>query len=224
MEKFSSFVFVFLGPPGAGKGLLASRLSDRKGMPHISTGNLLREECRKDSPLGREVKELIEKGHLVSDECILKVLQERLRREDCRHGCILDGFPRTAWQAVLLDNLVDSERQIPIEVTLDDKVIEERLSGRRLCPSCSAGYHVTYAPPRKANICDHCSTPLILRKDDAPEIVRERLRIFREQYAPLIDHYRSGERKPASVSSLASPDECFADLLFKIESRIPLSI
>jgi len=178
---------VLLGSPGVGKGTYAGRLSERYGIPHISTGDILREEIKRDSELGRKVKKYVERGELVPDSIIIEVIKERLAADDCRKGFILDGFPRTLNQARALDNIVRVD--VVFNFVAPKEVIIERLSGRRICRKCGAIYHIRYKPPKKPGVCDICGGELYQREDDKPEVIERRLEVYKEQTAPLIDYY-----------------------------------
>ena len=178
---------VLLGPPGVGKGTYAGKLSERYGIPHISTGDILREEIKRDSELGRKVKKYVERGELVPDSIIIEVIKERLATGDCRKGFILDGFPRTLNQARALDNIVRVD--VVFNFVAPKEVIIERLSGRRICRKCGAIYHIRYKPPKKPGVCDICGGELYQREDDKPEVIERRLEVYKEQTAPLIDYY-----------------------------------
>ncbi len=185
---------VLLGPPGSGKGTQAKRLSERLGVPHISTGDILREAVREGTPLGREAKRFMDEGKLVPDEVVIGIVRERLRGEDCEKGAIFDGFPRTVAQAEALDRIMEElgrrvDRVIDIEVSEGE--VLRRLTGRRTCKNCGAMYHVVFNPPKEPGICDRCGGELYQRDDDKEETIRERLKVYREQTEPLIDYYRS---------------------------------
>ncbi len=179
---------VFLGPPGVGKGTYARAVSEEFGIPHISTGDIFREEIARGSELGRKVKEYVEKGLLVPDEVVIEVVKKRLSQPDCEKGFILDGFPRTFKQAEALDGFAPPN--LALLFVAPDEVIIERISGRRICARCGAIYHVKYMPPKYPGICDRCGGPLIQRRDDRPEVVRERLKVYRETFTPIIEYYR----------------------------------
>jgi len=179
---------VLLGPPGVGKGTYAKELSKKLGIPHISTGDIFREEVKKRSPLGLKVKEYLDKGLLVPDEIVNEVVRQRLSKEDCKKGFILDGYPRTLAQAKALDAMTKIDAALYF--TAPKEVIIERVSGRRICPKCGAIYHIKNIPPKKPGICDVCGTPLIQREDDKPEVVEKRLKVYEETMKPVIDYYR----------------------------------
>lgn len=183
-------VIILLGPPGAGKGTQAKMLGTQLQLPHISTGDLLRDHIRKGTDLGKEARTFIDKGHLVPDPLILDVLFDRIREEDCSRGYILDGFPRTIRQAENLQHrLGDSAVPIVINLNLSDLKIIERLSNRVICDRCGTPYHLIYSPPKIRDICDMCSGTLIQRQDDSEPVVKKRLKVYHEQTAPLIAFY-----------------------------------
>jgi len=183
---------VFLGPPGAGKGTHAKILSERYGIPHISTGDILRSQIQSDTPLGKKAQSFIDNGKLVPDELVIEMVSHRLKKPDVKKGFILDGFPRTVEQAKALGKLLE-EHKMPLTFVLEfdtsEEVIIFRLSGRRACPSCGTNYHLQNISPKQDGICDKCGTPLIQRKDDKPETISQRLKIYHEQTKPLIKFY-----------------------------------
>jgi adenylate kinase len=183
---------VFIGPPGVGKGTYAKAVSEKFGIPHISTGDIFREEIKKGSELGKRVKEFLDKGLLVPDDIVIEVVKQRLSMDDCRKGFILDGFPRTLQQAEALEQFARPEWAFLFQAR--DETILERLGGRRVCPNCGAIYHIKYMPPKVPGICDKCGTPLVQRKDDTPEVIMERLKIYREQFTPIILFYKERGR------------------------------
>ena len=181
---------ILLGAPGAGKGTQAEVICDRLSIPAISTGNIIREALRNETELGLKAKKFIDEGALVPDEVVIGIIQERLKEDDCKNGFILDGFPRTVPQAEALDKMgVVIDKVVDIEVA--DSKICERLSGRRVCKACSASYHTLYKPSKDGKTCDKCGGELICRKDDHPDTVLERLRVYHEQTEPLIAFYKS---------------------------------
>ena len=179
---------ILLGAPGAGKGTQAEMLKKSLRIPSISTGNMLREAMANGSDLGLKVKSCMDEGRLVPDELVLSIVAERVRQPDCENGYILDGVPRTLVQAQELDRLgVRIDHVVSLEI--DDNVIVERMSGRRVCPKCGASYHVSANPPKQEGICDSCESALTIRKDDAPETVLNRLKIYHETTEVLKDYY-----------------------------------
>lgn len=179
---------ILLGAPGAGKGTQAELLMERLSIPSISTGNMLREAMKNDTPLGREAKQYMDGGLLVPDELILSIVAERVAKPDCQKGFILDGVPRTLAQAEALDAKgVEIHHVLSIEIS--DGIIEGRMTGRRVCAKCGASYHVAANPPKAEGVCDVCGGELVIRKDDAPETVRRRLEVYHESTEVLKDYY-----------------------------------
>lgn len=180
---------ILLGAPGAGKGTQAEILSKMLSIPTISTGNILRAAMKNGTPVGLKAKEYVESGKLVPDEVIIGIINERLSESDCANGYILDGVPRTIPQAEALEQAgIHFDRVVSIEI--DDGVIEARMTGRRVCGSCGASYHITANPPTNEGVCDLCGGELVVRKDDAPETVRNRLRVFHTETEALKDFYQ----------------------------------
>ena len=179
---------VFIGPPGVGKGTYAAAVSQRFGIPHISTGDMIREEIKRGSELGRKLKEYVERGLLVPDEIVTEMVRERLSKEDCKRGFILDGYPRTLKQAEELDGITAID--LVLNFVAPDEVIIDRISGRRICRVCGAIYHVRYMPPKVPGVCDRCGGPLYQREDDKRVVVAMRLEVYRQQFAPIIEYYR----------------------------------
>ncbi len=179
---------ILLGAPGAGKGTQAEIISEKLSIPTISTGNIIREAIKNKTEMGLAAKAATEAGNLVSDEIVIGIIKDRLAQDDCKNGFILDGFPRTIPQAEALDKMgVEIDKVISIEVKDED--IVKRMSGRRVCPSCGSSYHLIYKKPAKDGECA-CGTELIQRKDDAPETVLERLKVYHEQTEPLKEYYK----------------------------------
>mgnify|MGYP003397568823 CR=1 FL=1 len=180
---------ILLGAPGAGKGTQAEIICEKLDIPAISTGNILREAMKQETEMGIKAKKFIDAGALVPDDVIIGIIRERLAEEDCKNGFILDGVPRTVAQAEALEELgVDIDKVVDIEV--QDDTIVKRLSGRRVCSSCGATYHTQYKPSAQPNVCDRCSGTLIVRKDDEPATIIERLSVYHELTEPLVDFYR----------------------------------
>ena len=179
---------ILLGAPGAGKGTQAELLIQQLGIPSISTGNMLREAMANGSDLGKEVKQCMENGLLVSDELVLNLLAHRVAEPDCANGFILDGVPRTLSQAEALDAKGIAVDHV-VSIEIDDDVITGRMSGRRTCPKCGATYHITANPPACEGVCDLCKAELTIRKDDAPETVRKRLEVYHASTEILKDYY-----------------------------------
>lgn len=184
---------VLLGPPGAGKGTQAKVLSKDLGIPHISTGDMLRDALSKEMPLGKKAKEYMSKGELVPDELVIDIVKERLSNSDVKNGFILDGFPRTLLQAKMLDATLKNIKK-KLDAVLYFKTSLEmsiaRLSGRRVCKACGANFHVKNIPPKKNGICDYCGGELYQRKDDYEDTIRRRWSVYMEETTPLIDYYK----------------------------------
>ncbi len=179
---------ILLGAPGAGKGTQAEILSNKLSIPTISTGNILREAIKNGTETGLKAKSFMDAGKLVPDDVIIGIVRERVARDDCANGFILDGVPRTLPQAEALEQAgIRFDRVISIEV--DDRVIEARMTGRRVCGSCGASYHVVSKPPKTEGVCDLCGSALVVRKDDAPETVRNRLSVYHAETEPLKGFY-----------------------------------
>ncbi len=179
---------IFLGAPGAGKGTQAEKVCEKLGIPTISTGNIIREALKNQTEMGLKAKSFIEAGKLVPDEVVIGIINDRLAEDDCQNGFILDGFPRTIPQAKALDEMgVKIDMVIDIEVA-DEKIVQ-RMSGRRVCPDCGASYHTEYKKPEKQGVCNFCGAELVIRKDDSPEVVLDRLNVYHEQTEPLKDYY-----------------------------------
>ncbi|RKX63862.1 MAG: adenylate kinase [Thermodesulfobacteriota bacterium] len=184
---------IFLGPPGAGKGTQAKVLVEKYGIPQISTGDMLREHVAKGTELGLKAKEYMEKGQLVPDEIILSMVKERLSQDDAQKGFILDGFPRTVAQAEALDKILEEmgkKIEYVLALIVPDEELVTRLTGRRTCKNCGMMYHIKFKPPKVEGKCDACGGELYQRPDDNEETVRNRLKVYHEQTAPLIEYYR----------------------------------
>lgn len=184
---------IMLGAPGAGKGTQAKMIADQYGIPHISTGDIFRANIKEQTELGLEAKKYMDQGALVPDELTVRILLDRVAKEDCKAGYVLDGFPRTIPQAEVLDQAVTKMNEkidFAINVEVPDENIIKRMSGRRACLACGATYHVEHVPPKKEGICDRCGKELVLRDDDQPETVKKRLQVYHEQTQPLIEYYQ----------------------------------
>ena len=183
---------VMLGAPGAGKGTQAKMIAEKYMIPHISTGDIFRANIKNGTELGKQAKEYMDKGQLVPDELTVKILLDRVAQEDCKNGYVLDGFPRTIPQAEVLDKALTElgdHIDYAIDVNVPDENIIKRMSGRRACLTCGATYHIEHVPPKKEGICDACGNELVLRDDDKPETVKNRLDVYHKQTQPLIDYY-----------------------------------
>lgn len=198
---------VLLGPPGCGKGTQAQRLATHFGVKAIATGDILREAVRRGTPLGTKAKEYMGQGKLVPDEVLVPLVREQLEGLD---GFVLDGFPRTVAQAAALDKSAPEAVAVRIQVAPDRLV--GRLGGRRVCPSCNALYHVMSTPPRTPGVCDRCSTPLVQRDDDKPEVVRKRQEVYAAETAPVVERFQRSDRL-RTVDGEGTPDAIFQRVL-----------
>lgn len=187
---------IMLGAPGAGKGTQAKKLAERYQIPHVSTGDIFRANIKNETELGKKVKSYLDTGALVPDELTVDLLMDRIAQPDCAKGYILDGFPRTLTQAEKLTEALavqGGDVDFAVNIDVPDENIVRRMSGRRVCPSCGASYHVEHIPPKTEGICDRCGAALIVREDDREETVMKRLAVYHEQTQPLIDYYRAKE-------------------------------
>ena len=182
---------ILLGPPGVGKGTYAKRISKIYNIPQISTGDMFREAIKNKTEIGLKAKEYMDKGELVPDDITIGIVEERLKKDDCKNGFMLDGFPRTIAQAEALDKIVVIDKVL--DFTASEKIIIDRLSGRRICKSCGAIYHIRNIVPKVEGVCDNCGGELYQRDDDKPESVKKRLDVYKKQTAPLIDYYKEKE-------------------------------
>lgn len=183
---------IMLGAPGAGKGTISGKLNEKYGLPHISTGDIFRNNISKGTELGKLAKSYIDSGALVPDEVVINMMIDKLSSDECKNGYILDGFPRTIAQAEGLDEALlksNSKIDFAIVVDADDDKIVERLSGRRVCSKCGETYHIVSLKPQKEGVCDKCGAELIQRKDDTEAVIKDRLNTYHEQTYPLIDYY-----------------------------------
>ena len=183
---------IMLGAPGAGKGTQAKMIAEKYGVPHVSTGDIFRANIKEGTELGKEAKQYMDQGLLVPDELTVKILLDRVAKDDCKNGYVLDGFPRTIPQAEVLDkalNELGDKIDYAIDVDVPDENIVKRMGGRRACRTCGATDHIEHVPPKKEGICDKCGSELVLRDDDKPETVKNRLSVYHEQTQPLIDFY-----------------------------------
>lgn len=185
---------IMLGAPGAGKGTQAKKLAAKYGIPHISTGDIFRENIKQETELGKQAKAYMDQGLLVPDELVVDLVVDRLQQNDCVKGFILDGFPRTIPQAQSLDEALEKRNEgidYAIDIEVPDENIVRRMSGRRACPGCGATYHLEHMPTKTEGICDVCGAQTVQRDDDKPETVTKRLVVYHEQTQPLIDYYQS---------------------------------
>ena len=200
---------IFLGAPGAGKGTQSEIVSEKLAIPTISTGNIIRAALKNETAMGLKARSYIEAGDLVPDDVVIGIIQERLSEDDCKNGFILDGFPRTVPQAEALDQMNIRIDKV-IEIDVADETIKQRVSGRRVCQGCGASYHIEYKPSKVEGVCDKCGDKTIVRKDDQPEVVLDRLATYHEKTAPLKDYYEKqgklvsvkGQEEVADTSKL----------------------
>ena len=207
---------ILLGAPGAGKGTQATKIADTYGLPHISTGDIFRENIKNQTEIGVLAKTYIDKGQLVPDEITCKIVQERISRNDCENGYMLDGFPRTIAQAEALDKIADI--QIVINIDVDHALLMDRLCGRRVCKDCGESYHLSRL--NGATTCNRCGGELYQRKDDNPETVQKRLGVYNAQTAPLIDYYKTKGLLFNVVSDERPPEVAFKQIKEKLDTLL----
>ena len=206
---------IMLGAPGAGKGTQAKKIAAKYQIPHISTGDIFRANIKNGTELGKEAKKYMDQGLLVPDELTVKILLDRVAQPACANGYVLDGFPRTVPQAEVLDKALtelNDKIDYAINVDVPDENIVKRMSGRRACVACGSTYHIEHIPPKKEGVCDKCGEPLILRDDDKPETVLNRLKVYHDQTQPLIDFY-TGKGVLKSVDGTVDMQDVFASIV-----------
>lgn len=212
---------IMLGAPGAGKGTQAKKLSEEYKIPHISTGDIFRQQIKAETELGLKAKEYMDQGLLVPDELVVDLVIDRLDQEDCKSGYILDGFPRTLPQAQALDQSITDETMAiehVVNIDIEDESIIRRMGGRRACINCGATYHIVYQPTKQEGICDQCGAETVLRSDDAEETVKKRLVIYKEETQPLIDYYKKQELL-IEVDGRQGLEEVFEDIKKKLATN-----
>ena len=200
--------FIFLGPPGAGKGTLAAQVAEEYKIPQISTGDIFRENIKNQTELGKKVKAIMDAGGLVGDDVVLEIVEDRLKKDDCKNGFILDGFPRTIPQADAFEKLGIDVKVVNFEVNND--LIIARLSNRRVCKSCKANFNVKFMPPKVEGVCDKCGGELFTREDDKLESITHRLEVYRKETEPLIGFYRN-LNKMTDIDSARDSQEVLVD-------------
>ncbi len=204
---------VIMGAPGSGKGTQAEKIAQKFNIPHISTGDIFREIRTEDSELGRRVRNLIDNGNLVDDSTTNEIVANRLKKDDCAKGFMLDGFPRNLYQAGFLESLANIDYVINLDVSKDELI--KRQTSRRICSGCKANYNIIYIPPKQENICDDCGGKLIIRADSEPEAVKTRLDVYNNQTVPLIEFYQQ-KNKLLNINGEQSIDKVFADIEQKL--------
>jgi adenylate kinase len=205
---------IMLGAPGAGKGTQAKLIAEKYGVPHISTGDIFRANIKNGTELGKEAKEYMDKGLLVPDELTVRLLLDRVVQDDCKNGYVLDGFPRTIPQAEALTNAlnaIEQKMEYALNIDVPDENIIHRMAGRRACVGCGATYHVEFNPPKVQDVCDVCGEALVLRDDDKPETVMNRLNVYHEQTKPLIDYYEK-QGIVHTIDGTQTMDQVFSDI------------
>jgi adenylate kinase len=212
---------ILMGPPGAGKGTQAKRIARKLNIPHISTGDMLREAVAAGTDLGLKVKEIMDKGFLVPDDLMIDLVRERLAREDTKNGFILDGFPRTVEQAIALDKMLDElkkEIHVALLVDADEEEIVKRISSRRVCPECGKVYNLLTLIPEVEGYCDNDGSKLIQRDDDRPETVRARYRVYSDKTAPVIRYYSGEKGNLVKVDGSGEIDTVTAEIVNHLEN------
>ena len=206
---------ILLGPPGAGKGTQAVKIVEKYGIPHISTGDIFRENIKNGTELGKKAQEYMNKGELVPDDLVIEIATTRLLADDCKNGFILDGFPRTVPQAQKLDEFLaahDSKIDKVLDIAVEKEELITRLTGRRVCKACGASFHVVNIPPKKEGVCDYCGGELIQRADDNLETVTNRIDVYEAQTMPLIEYYENAGNI-AHIDGSTGLDNVFADIV-----------
>lgn len=205
---------IMLGAPGAGKGTQAKKIADLCKVPHISTGDIFRANIKQGTELGKKAKTYMDAGELVPDELVCDLVVDRIQQDDCTEGFILDGFPRTIPQAEALTNAlnaIEQKMEYALNIDVPDENIIHRMAGRRACVGCGATYHVEFNPPKVTDVCDVCGDKLILRDDDKPETVTNRLNVYHEQTKPLIDYYEK-QGIVHTIDGTQTMEEVFSDI------------
>ncbi len=206
---------VLLGPPGAGKGTQAVKIVEKYNIPHISTGDIFRENIKNGTELGKKAQEYMNKGELVPDDLVIDLATDRLLADDCKNGFLLDGFPRTVYQAEKLDEFLKAHGQkldTVIDIEVEKEELIARLTGRRVCKACGASFHVVNIPPKKEGICDICGAELYQRADDTAETVENRIEVYNQQTMPLVDYY-SKAGNIVTIDGALPLDTVFAEIV-----------
>ena len=206
---------ILLGPPGAGKGTQAAKIVEKYGVPHISTGDIFRENIKKGTELGKKAQEYMNRGELVPDDLVIEIATTRLLEDDCRNGFLLDGFPRTVYQAEKLDEFLaarDSKIDKVLDIAVEKDELIARLTGRRVCKACGASFHVVNIPPKKEGVCDFCAGELIQRADDTLETVTNRIDVYEAQTMPLVEYYEKAGNL-VHIDGSTGLENVFADIV-----------
>ena len=206
---------ILLGPPGAGKGTQAAKIVEKYGVPHISTGDIFRENINKGTELGKKAQEYMNRGELVPDDLVIEIATTRLLEDDCRNGFLLDGFPRTVYQAEKLDEFLaarDSKIDKVLDIAVEKDELIARLTGRRVCKACGASFHVVNIPPKKEGVCDFCGGELIQRADDNLETVTNRIDVYEAQTMPLVEYYEKAGNL-VHIDGSTGLENVFADIV-----------
>lgn len=206
---------ILLGPPGAGKGTQAVKIVEKYNIPHISTGDIFRENIKNETELGKKAKSYMDRGELVPDELVVEIATDRLTKDDCKNGFLLDGFPRTIFQAEKLDDFLAKRGEKidkVINIDVETEALVKRITGRRVCKSCGASYHVVNIPPKKDGVCDVCNGELVQRADDTEETVLNRIDVYNKQTKPLVDYYEKAG-VIANIDGNKDLDDVLADII-----------
>jgi len=206
---------ILLGAPGAGKGTVAAKIIQEYNIPHISTGDIFRDNLKRKTELGLRAQEYMTKGELVPDDLTCEIATTRLLEDDCKNGFLLDGFPRTVYQAEKLEEFLEEHGESldkVVQLVVDEELLIKRLTGRRVCKNCGSTFHVITIPPKEEGICDNCGEPLIQRADDTEETAVNRLKVYEEQTSPLVEYYK-GKGLLAPIDGAGTPDEVFRNIL-----------
>ena len=211
---------ILLGPPGSGKGTQGDLIEERYGFPKISSGDLLREAVSQGSDLGKQAEEFMNRGELVSDELVVAMIEDRIAARDCQDGYILDGFPRTIPQAESLAAIDPASQEVVLDVQLTDELVIERISARRICSQCGNIFNLKLKQPAEENVCDLCGGALIQRKDDTPEVVARRLRVYRELTLPLVRYYTE-KKVYFTIDGKGKIEDVFVQTAAVLDKHIP---
>jgi len=209
---------ILLGPPGAGKGTQAAKIIEKYKIPHISTGDILRMNIKAGTPLGVKAKDYMNKGELVPDDLIISIVEDRFFEDDCKSGCLLDGFPRTVYQAEMLDDYLGKKGfsiDKVLNINVNQEALIQRIIGRRVCRTCGATYHIKNMPSKVEGICDVCGGELYQRKDDTAETVKNRISVYNAQTKPLIEYYNKTGRL-INIDGLSDSDKVFSDIVSEL--------